>query len=186
MNKTLTIALIMFINILIAQDKQAIAKIETPLGDIYFKMYDQTPNHKKEFITLANTGYYDEFCFNRVINNFVIQGGCPDTEQYFKDSPYIISPEFAEGITHKYGAVGIGRDDNPDKNSNMCQLYIVNNKQGLPRLDGDYMIFGEVIKGMDIVEAISSVETNKSDEPNNRISMKVSIELMTKKDIAGL
>ena len=113
------------------------------MGEMLFWLYDETPKHKASFIKLAEENYWDSLTFNRVINNFVIQGGCPDTPEGFSDSPYLIEPEFSDSIKHIYGAVGAGRDDNPEKLSAGCQFYIVLNKKGLPRLDGNYMIFGK-------------------------------------------
>jgi peptidyl-prolyl cis-trans isomerase B (cyclophilin B) len=152
-----------------------VGQIKTSLGEILFAMYDETPHHKASFIKLANEGYWDTLTFNRVIKNFVIQGGCPDTPAGFKDSTYLLKPEFRDSIRHVYGAVGIGRDDNPDKLSATCQFYIVENKDGLARLDGKYMIFGKVIKGMDVVEAIASVKTDSTDTPLVPIKLDVNV-----------
>ena len=68
----------------------AIGHISTRLGDMYFWLYDETPNHKAAFVRLCNEKHYNQFTFNRVVNNFVIQGGCPDSPQYFENSPYLI------------------------------------------------------------------------------------------------
>ena len=152
-----------------------VGQIKTDMGEILFWMYDETPNHKASFIHLANANYWDTLTFNRVINNFVIQGGCPDTPEGFTDSTYLLKPEFRDSIRHVYGAVGIGRDNNPDKLSATCQFYIVQNKEGLARLDGDYMIFGKVFKGMDVVEAIAAVKTDSTDAPLTPIKLDVNV-----------
>ena len=156
-----------------------IGHIETRLGDMYFWLYDATPNHKAKFIELANEAYYDDFTFNRVVKNFVIQGGCPDSVQYFENSPYLLDPEFVDSIGHVYGALGMGRDGNPEKQSNACQIYIVNKESGLANLDGNYMIFGQIIKGTDVLEAIEAEPTNQYDMPNEDIPLKVSVKMMT-------
>ena len=114
-----------------------------------------------------------------VIKNFVAQGGCPDTPAGFKDSPYNLAPEFYPNIRHKYGAVGAGRDDNPQKLSAGCQFYIVANKNGLARLDDNYTVFGQVIKGMDVVETIVSVPTDSNDAPLVPIPLTVTVIEMT-------
>lgn len=156
-----------------------VGQIKTDKGEILFWLYDETPNHKASFIKLANDGYWDTLTFNRVINNFVIQGGCPDTPEGFSDSPYLLKPEFNDSIRHVYGAVGTGRDDNPEKLSAGCQLYIVQNKDGLSRLDGDYMIFGKVFKGMDVVDEIALAETDSTDTPLTPIKLDVNVLSLT-------
>ena len=135
-----------------------------PLGEILFYLYPRT-SHRDSFIKLAGEHYWDSLTFNRVIKNFVAQGGCPDTPEGFKGSPYNLAPEFNDSLRHVYGAVGAGRDDNPEKLSAGCQFYIVANKNGLARLDGNYTVFGQVIKGMDVVETIVSVPTDSTDQP---------------------
>lgn len=164
-------------------EEYPIGYIETRLGDMYFWLHDATPNHKSKFIELANENYYDDFTFNRVIKNFVIQGGCPDSVQYFENSPYLLDPEFVDSLGHIYGALGMGRDGNPEKQSNACQIYIVNKESGLSNLDGDYMIFGQIIKGIDVLEAIEVEPTNQHDMPNVDIPLKVSIKMMTKTEL---
>ena len=150
-----------------------LVKVETPLGEILIKLHDETPVHKASFIKLVSQGYFDSLTFNRVIDNFVAQGGCPDTPEGFSDSPYLLKPEFREQLTHVYGAVGAGRDDNPEMLSAGCQFYIVQNREGLHRLDNKYTVFGQVVKGMDIVDAIVKVETDSIDEPYTPISLKL-------------
>jgi peptidyl-prolyl cis-trans isomerase B (cyclophilin B) len=153
--------------------------ISTPLGDMFFWLHDETPGHKASFIELANKHYWDTLTFNRVIENFVIQGGCPDTPEGFGDSPYLLKPEFNDKIKHIYGAVGAGRDDNPEKLSAGCQLYIVQNKDGLPRLDGDYMIFGQIFQGFDVLDRIAAVETDSLDQPLRNVPMEVRVLELT-------
>lgn len=164
----------------------SIGQIKTDKGEILFWLYDETPNHKASFIKLANANYWDTLTFNRVINNFVIQGGCPDTPEGFADSPYLLKPEFNDSIKHVYGAVGAGRDNNPEKLSAGCQLYIVQNKDGLARLDGDYMIFGKVFKGMEVVDAIASVETDSTDTPLTPIKLDVNVLNLTAEELTAL
>ncbi|MFD2036218.1 peptidylprolyl isomerase [Belliella marina] len=169
-----------------AQSTEPIGIIETTEGTIYIQLFDETPKHKASFVQLAFKGYWDSLTFNRVIPNFVAQAGCPDTEAGFTDPEYLLKPEFVKGITHVYGAVGAGRDDNPDKLSARCQFYIVQNKNGLHRLDNDYTVFGQVIKGMDIVEKIVFVKRDEDDEPISHITMTVKIREMTKAEIKSL
>ena len=160
-----------------------VGRIVTPKGEILFYLYPQTPNHMASFIKLADAHYWDSLTFNRVIKNFVAQGGCPDTPEGFKDSPYNLAPEFVPDLKHVYGAVGAGRDDNPQKLSAGCQFYIVVNKDGLKRLDGNFVVYGQVIKGMDVAEAIVSVKTDSLDAPLVPIPLTVSVVQMTAEQI---
>jgi peptidyl-prolyl cis-trans isomerase B (cyclophilin B) len=160
-----------------------IAKVSTRLGDMFFWMYDETPNHKAKFIELAEAKHYNQFTFNRVVKDFVVQGGCPDSAQYFVNSPYLIEPEFVDSIKHEYGALGIGRDYNPQKLSNVCQFYIVCKEEGLPNLDGEYMIFGKIIEGEDVLESLEAEATDNTDKPLEPIPLDVSIQQFTAKQL---
>jgi peptidyl-prolyl cis-trans isomerase B (cyclophilin B) len=158
-----------------AQKKLDIAQIKTPYGEILVWLYNETPKHKASFIQLAKAGYWDSLTFNRVIPNFVIQGGCPDTEEGFKDPEYLLAPEFDTTLKHVYGTFAAGRDENPNMNSARCQFYIVQNKKGLPRLDKKYTVYGKVIKGMDVVDTIANVPRDKTDTPTTPITLDVNI-----------
>ena len=160
--------------------------IHTPLGELWVELDDRTPEHKKSFIALAEAGYWDSLTFNRVIPNFVAQGGCPDTPAGFTDPNYLLKPEFHPELTHVYGAIGAGRDDNPGKLSARCQFYIVQNPAGLHRLDGDYTVFGRIIKGMDIVDQIVNQSRDSKDQPLRPISLKVDIKYLSAKELAAL
>jgi peptidyl-prolyl cis-trans isomerase B (cyclophilin B) len=153
-----------------------IGVVSTRLGDMHFWLYNETPVHKEKFIELARAKHYNQFTFNRVVRNFVVQGGCPDSVQYFENSPFLLDPEFHDSIGHSYGALGMGRDDNPGKQSNACQFYIVCKEQGLPQLDSNYMIFGMLIKGGDVLEAIEKEKTNSLDQPEVDIPLDVSVQ----------
>ena len=152
-----------------------VGQIVTPQGEILIWLHNETPKHKASFTQLANDGYWDNYTFNRVIPNFVAQGGCPDTPEGFNDPEYLLEPEFNDTLLHEYGAVGAGRDDNPKKLSARCQFYIVHNKKGIKRLDGDYTIFGKVIKGMDVVNAIINKKRDKTNKPLTDISLDVNM-----------
>jgi peptidyl-prolyl cis-trans isomerase B (cyclophilin B) len=163
-----------------------IGQIKTSMGEVLFWLYDETPTHKASFIKLANQQYWDTLTFNRVIKNFVAQGGCPDTPAGFSDSPYLLKPEFRPTIRHVYGAVGAGRDNNPDMLSAGCQFYIVQNKEGLHRLDDKYTVFGQVFKGMDVIDAIVAVKTDSTDTPLSPIKLDVNVVNMTAAELKKL
>jgi peptidyl-prolyl cis-trans isomerase B (cyclophilin B) len=156
-----------------------VGRIRTELGEIRFLLYDQTPRHKESFLRLAANHYWDSLTFNRVIKNFVAQGGCPDTPEGFGGSPYLLAPEFHDSLRHIYGAVGAGRDDNPGKLSAGCQFYIVANRQGLARLDNNDTVYGQVFVGMDVVERIVSAPRDSTDTPLTPIHLKVDVIRMS-------
>ena len=162
-----------------------VGRIKTPLGEILFVLHDQTPRHKASFIKLAGEHYWDTLTFNRVIKNFVAQGGCPDTPEGFSGSPYLLEPEFNDSLKHIYGAVGAGRDDNPGQLSAGCQLYIVTNKNGIPRLDNHYTVYGQVIKGMDVVEKIVSVPKDSTNKPLTPIPLHIDVITMSADQLKG-
>ena len=163
-----------------------VGQIITPEGEILIWLHNETPNHKASFTQLANDGYWDNYTFNRVIPNFVAQGGCPDTPEGFNDPEYLLEPEFNDALLHEYGAVGAGRDDNPKKLSARCQFYIVHNKKGLSRLDGDYTIFGKVIKGMDVVNKIINKERDSTNTPLTDVSLDVNMIKMKASELEKL
>lgn len=160
-----------------------VGQILIPQGEILIWLYDDTPEHKRAFLELAEEGYFDDYTFNRVIDKFVAQGGCPDTPEGFAYSVHLLEPEFEAGHKHVYGAFGAGRDNNPDKLSAACQFYIVQNESGLKRLDGNYMIYGHVIKGMDLIDEIVKVETDSLNQPIQPIPLDVNIVEMTEAEI---
>ncbi len=180
----LFVHLLLFLTISCSQEKtHGIGQIITPNGEILVWLYDETPKHKASFIELANKGYWDSLTFNRVIPDFVAQGGCPDTPEGFNDPEYLLEPEFNDKLLHTYGALGAGRDGNAKKLSARCQFYIVQNKKGLHRLDGDYTIFGKVIQGMDIIDTIVNVDRDSLDAPLTPISLDVNMISMTETEL---
>lgn len=225
--------------------------MKTTLGDIKILLYDGTPIHRDNFIKLINSGFYDGVSFHRVINNFMIQAGDPETRSIpiapEADSlkEYKIPSEFNPLYFHKKGALAAAREGNninPEMKSSGTQFYIVqgikstddelalaeqrinsnirqaifiklvrqvadsavssgkpisdaetqeaasvkmfqyltsnpeykipedqksvyNTIGGVPRLDGTYTVFGEVLEGLDVVDKIAAVKTNNADKP---------------------
>lgn len=179
----LTIAITLLTLSCSSQKTYEVGQIKTEKGNILLWFHDETPKHKASFIQLANDGYWDSLTFNRVIPDFVAQGGCPDTPEGFTDTEYLLEPEFNDKLLHAYGALGAGRDDNPGKLSARCQFYIVQNKDGEHRLDGDYTVFGKVIQGMDIVDAIVNVSRDSINQPITPINLDVNIISLTKEEL---
>ena len=166
-----------------AEEKFQVGQIQTRLGEILIWLYQDTPVHRQNFIDLAQAGYWDDYSFNRVIEGFVAQGGCPDTEEGFAYSIHLLEPEFRPNLRHAYGTFAAGRDNNPGKLSAGCQFYVVHNADGIPRLDDNYTIYGHVFEGMDVVDAIVAVETDESDEPLTIIELDVNIIEMSRAEI---
>lgn len=165
------------------ETKYGVINMETNQGDIVLWLYDETPLHKNNFDSLAKAGFYNGLIFHRVINDFMIQGGDP-TGTGTGGPGYTIAAEIKSNLKHKYGAVGAARNNNPEKRSNGSQFYIVENSAGTPHLDGDYTVFGETIKGLDVVTKIASVATNSSDKPLTDVVMiKVSVVEYTKQEL---
>ncbi len=236
----------------VTKNTNVVVVIETSIGTVKVKLYNETPYHRDNFIKLTEEGFYDGIIFHRVINNFMIQAGDPKTKQAEKDAAYgegdtgyTIPAEFVSKHFHKKGALAaarMGDDENPTKESSGSQFYIVQGKifspeqlaqlisnknerlksnifnklitekagklmsegiqvdykklsenlsdtlqhilsktimysptpeqvqiyttiGGTPHLDGDYTVFGEVIEGIDTVDEIAAVNTDKSDRP---------------------
>lgn len=166
-----------------AEENFQVGQIQTRLGEILIWLYQDTPVHRQNFIDLAQAGYWDDYSFNRVIEGFVAQGGCPDTEEGFAYSIHLLEPEFRPNLRHAYGTFAAGRDNNPGKLSAGCQFYVVHNADGIPRLDDNYTIYGHVFEGMDVVDAIVAVETDESDEPLAIIELDVNIIEMSRAEI---
>jgi peptidyl-prolyl cis-trans isomerase B (cyclophilin B) len=163
-----------------------VGRIRTDKGEILVYLHPETPRHQASFIKLAGEHYWDSLTFNRVIPNFVAQGGCPDTPEGFKGSPYNLAPEFDPAIKHVYGAVGAGHDGNAEKLSAGCQFYVVANQKGLPRLDGNFTVYGQVVKGMGVVEAIVATPRDSADAPLAPITLKVDVIQMTDDELKKL
>lgn len=160
-----------------------VGRIETPLGEILVYLYPQTPHHRDSFIKLAKAHYWDSLTFNRVVKNFVVQGGCPDTPAGFKDSPYNLAPEFRPELRHDYGVFAAGRDNNPQMLSAGCQFYIVINHAGEHRLDDKYTIYGKVIKGMEVAEKMVEQPQDSTNTPKTPITLKIDVVRMSAEEL---
>lgn len=136
-------------------------------GTVTLELYpDMAPNTVNNFITLANSGFYDGLIFHRIIPNFMIQGGDPDGMG--SGGPgYSIAGEFANNgytantLLHTKGVISMARTQDP--NSAGSQFFIMT--ADTPSLDGEYAAFGKVTEGLDIVEKIGNVETDGRDKP---------------------
>lgn len=197
-----------FLLLLISADaKKRKVKIVTSKGTIVVLLSDKTPKHRDNFIKLVKQHFYDSILFHRVIKDFMIQAGDPDTKKSVPEKRYgegglnyTIPAEFDTSLFHKRGVLAAARDNNPAKASSSCQFYIVQGKKytdssldvvevkrlggrkippyqrevyktigGAPHLDQNYTIFGEVIKGMDVVDLIANAQRDQNDRPKEDI-----------------
>ncbi|GMR04464.1 MAG: peptidylprolyl isomerase [Thermodesulfobacteriota bacterium] len=160
-----------------SETKDLKATIETKFGEIELKFFpDTAPGHVENFINLAKKGFYDGTIFHRVIPGFMIQGGDPNTKgtdegTYGTGGPgYTIKAEFNE-IPHKRGVLSMARSQAPD--SAGSQFFIIVKDSQF--LDRQYTVFGEVVSGMDAVDAIVDLPRNSRDLPDERVEMKVRV-----------
>ena len=146
---SLLIGLLTFILFSACTKREPVVTISTDFGEIIIVLYDETPEHKKNFIELAKGGFYDGTTFHRIMDNFMIQGGDPNSkdDDAFNDgrgSPgYTIPAEFNDNLTHVQGAVAAARQPdqvNPEKASNGSQFYIVEAVTGAHGLNNDYTV----------------------------------------------
>ena len=149
--------------------------IVTNFGTMKIKLYDKTPKHRDNFEKLVNEKYYDGLRFHRVIEGFMIQTGDPlSKDRSLADSwgtggpDYKIPAEFVNEYWHKKGAIAAARKGdmaNPKKASSGSQFYIVHDENNCLHLDGQYTIFGEVTEGLEVIDQIASVATDRYDRP---------------------
>lgn len=202
--------------------KNQYIRIKSSYGECIIRLYNQTPKHRDNFIKLAKQGFYNGTLFHRVIQNFMIQGGDPDSKKAKPgdelgngDVGYTIPAEFRDSLFHKRGVLAAARDDNPAKASSGCQFYIVEGKRltdakmdtieqtrmkgrkipawqrewyksvgGVPHLDQNYTVYGEVVSGLDMVDRIAAVKTDEHDRPVADVPM--TVELLSKKECKAL
>jgi len=178
--------------------------IKTSMGDIKIKLYNDTPLHRDNFIKMVQSGWYEGSNFHRVINQFMIQGGCNSKGQ--EDPGHTVPAEFNDDHFHVKGALAGARqpdDVNPEKASSGSQFYLVvgrtfsdqelNETQartghtftpeqrefyktvgGTPHLDGSYTVFGEVYEGLDVVDKIAAVPTGVKNRPITAVTFSIS------------
>lgn len=156
------------------------ATISTTKGDITVKLYDDTPIHRDNFIKLAREGFYEGVLFHRVIPDFMVQAGDPNSKTAKKGEPmgdgdlgYTLPSEIVSKYYHKVGALAaarMGDDVNPERNSSASQFYITVAVVG--RLNSKYTIFGEVTDGQKVADGISRVARDNTDRPTKDIRIK--------------
>ena len=206
------------------KDRKKDVLMETSMGNIVIRLSDSTPLHRDNFLKLVKRHFYDSVLFHRVMQNFMIQGGDPNSKTAAAGIPlgggglnYTIPAEFRKTMFHKKGVIAAARtgdEINPEKASSSCQFYIAQGKiftdagldsvetyrlngrkiptawrevykttGGIPHLDQNYTVYGEVISGLDVVDKIAVVQTSKArdhDRPVENVRI-VSTKLIKRK-----
>lgn len=193
------------------KDRKRDVLMQTTMGDIVIRLSDSTPLHRDNFLKLVKVGFYDSVLFHRVIKDFMIQGGDPDSKRAAAGKPlgnggpgYTVPAEFRKTLFHKKGVIAAARTGdnmNPTKASSGCQFYIVQGKVftdagldsvetfrlngrripieqravyktigGTPHLDQGYTVFGEVVKGLDVIDKIATTETIKNPNRDPKVA----------------
>lgn len=194
------------------KDRKRDVLLQTTMGDITIRLSDSTPLHRDNFLKLVKIGFYDSILFHRVIKDFMIQGGDPNSKQAkagealgMGGPSYKIPAEIRTTLFHKKGMIAAARDNNPEKASSGSQFYITQGKiyteagldsletmrlqgrkipalyrqfyttiGGVPHLDQNYTVYGEVVKGLEVVDKIAAVPTSKGndrDRPLNDVKI---------------
>ena len=187
------------------KDRKRDVLMQTTMGDIVIRLSDSTPLHRDNFLKLVKVGYYDSVLFHRVMKDFMIQGGDPNSIRATAGQPlgnggpgYTVPAEFRKTLFHKKGALAaarMGDNVNPTKASSGSQFYIAQGKVftdggldsvetfrlngrkipveqravyktigGVPHLDQGYTVYGEVVKGLEVVDKIAAVQTSKAQD----------------------
>jgi peptidyl-prolyl cis-trans isomerase B (cyclophilin B) len=187
------------------KDRKRDVLMQTTMGDMVIRLSDSTPLHRDNFLKLVKVGFYDSILFHRVIKNFMIQGGDPNSKRAVAGEPlgnggpgYTIPAEFRKTLFHKKGALAAARTGdnvNPTKASSGSQFYIAQGKVftdagldsvetfrlngrkipadqrevyktigGIPHLDQGYTVYGEVVKGLEVLDKIAAVQTSRAQD----------------------
>ncbi len=190
--------------------------IETSHGNMTVELYNETPQHRDNFLKLVEEGFFNDLLFHRVIQNFMIQGGDPNSRGATAGVPlgsggpgYTVPAEFNPKFVHMKGALSAARQGdqvNPQKASSGSQFYIVQGKiesdqtldgmqqrngieytaeqretyknvGGTPFLDMQYTVFGRVVEGLDVIDKIAAVQTDRraGDRPLEDVKMKIKV-----------
>ena len=162
-------------------NKENKVRIETRFGNIDLLLFNETPYHRSNFIYLTKKKYFDGTSFHRVVKDFIIQGGNSDSYEISKRRKkigrYLLPPDTKKGFKHHRGVISIPSSDidNPYKLASPYEFFIVVDKNGAYHLDENYTPFGKVINGMNVVDLISNIETDKREWPIDNVKIKVKI-----------
>jgi peptidyl-prolyl cis-trans isomerase A (cyclophilin A) len=163
--------------------KEDTVRITTDFGTIDVQLFEATKFHRANFIYLIKKQYFDGTQFYRVIQNFVIQGGNSDDRETSlkrrKIGKYLLPNDHDKGFKHHRGMLSMPSKnvENPYKKASPFEFFIVQQQGGAHHLDGDYTVFGNVIRGMEVVDKIAAVPTDASDWPLQNVFIR-KIELL--------
>ncbi|MCX2452916.1 peptidylprolyl isomerase [Pedobacter sp. PLR] len=195
-----------------AKPKHQYVRLKTDQGECIIMLYNETPLHRDNFLKLTKKGIFNGTLFHRVIKDFMIQGGDPDSknakpgQQLGEGSVgYTVPAEFRDSLFHKKGVLAAARDNNPEKASSGSQFYLVQGRKftdeeldrtettrlkakipayqrevyktigGVPHLDRNYTVYGEVVQGIDLIDQVAAVSTDKNDRPNADVKMTITV-----------
>lgn len=164
-----------------AENTENKVRVETPLGSFDILLFDQTPYHRANFIFLTKQHYFDDTYFHRVVPGFIIQGGNSDNtdtgQKRRKIGKYLLPPDTRNGLKHHRGVVSMPSSEieNPHKLASPYEFFIVQQSPGAYHLDGNYTVFGKVIRGMDVVDAINALPTDKREWPLTNMRMQLTV-----------
>lgn len=156
-------------------NKENKVRITTDFGEIDILLFEKTKFHRANFIYLTKRDYFSNTQFYRVIDNFMIQAGSTDDPKVMrkrrKIGKYLLPKDTKRGYKHDRGTISMPSSEieNPHKLASPYEFFIVQNPNGEYRLDGDYTVFGKVIRGMDVVDKIAKVETDDGDWPMKNV-----------------
>lgn len=208
--RLIVILLLQFTSLQVLHAQSTVVRFHTDYGTFKVMLYDFTPEHRDLFLKEIAAGTYRKALFNRIVSGFVVQGGEYDDdilkrEQRHGRTEGRLAPEFDDRAFHKIGALGAGRDENPEKASFFRQIYFVTGSHyregefdsmtvkyhktflperrqyyldhgGQARLDGDYTVFGEVVEGLDVLLRISRLPVTKPYHfPKKRVKFRVEV-----------
>lgn len=195
--------------------RRPLVEIRTDLGTVVVALYNETPEHRDNFLKLVGEGFYDSLLFHRVVPGFMVQGGDPDSRHARRETMlgnggpgHTLPAEIVPGFIHRKGALAAARegdDTNPEKRSNGSQFYIVQGRPykgadldrmaernarmgtpvtysaqdrrdyatdgGAPHLDGAYTVFGQVVAGEEVIDALAAVACDGRDRPLKDVRM---------------
>ena len=163
------------------KNKENLVRIITDYGNIDIELFQNTPYHRANFIFLTKKNYFEGEYFHRVVKDFIIQGGNSDNRKTSKKrrsiGRYLLPPDTKKGHKHHRGIVSMPSSEieNPHKLASPYEFFIVQKKDGAYHLDGNYTAFGKVIKGMNVVDIIANLETDKREWPINNVRFKTVI-----------
>ena len=163
------------------KNKENKVRINTGYGSIDIELFNDTPYHRANFIYLIKNKYFQGEYFHRVVKDFIIQGGNSDnistSKKRRKIGRYLLPPDTKKGYKHHRGILSMPSSEieNPYKLASPYEFFIVQKKDGAYHLDKNYTAFGKVIKGMNVVDLISNLETDKREWPVDNVRFNIEI-----------